>query len=80
MSKMDTEEIKLYCFYQRHLFDLSSKVEGLNENTNFVFLFAEADETRFIIQEEDVIFMYEIDVPDEPQHLAINADDSGDDN
>ena len=51
MSKKDTGEILLNCFYQRKFFDLSKKINGvlLDEDTNFVFLFAEGDETRFII-------------------------------
>jgi hypothetical protein len=33
----------------------------LSENTNFVFFFAEADETRFLIQENDQICIFNIE-------------------
>lgn len=49
MSEEDTENILLYCFYRRRMIDISSMIDGLNRNTNFVFLFAESDDTRFII-------------------------------
>lgn len=50
-------------------------VSILTESTNFVFLFAEADETRFLIQSSDSIVMYEITIPELPEEEE-NPDES----
>lgn len=55
----------LNCFYHRKFFNLTKQFSGLNPETNFVFMFAEADETRFVIQEDDSITMYQITMPEE---------------
>jgi helix-turn-helix protein len=60
MSQLDTKEILLNVFYQRKFYNISHFFEGLNRDTNFVFLFAEADETRFAIEEQNTIHMFEI--------------------
>ena len=45
--------------------------QPLTENTNFVFFFAEADETRFIIQESDQISIFTI----EAKEIQVNKSD-----
>jgi len=49
MSENDTGEIILNCFYHRKFYDISKLFPTLNKESNFVFLFAEADETRFVM-------------------------------
>ena len=80
MSKKDTGEILLNCFYQRKFFNMTTKLEGLTDETNFVFLFAEADETRFIIQDANSIVMYEIIMPEEEGDEEGDGNGSDDDN
>ena len=44
---------------------------ALSEETNFVFFFAEADETRFLIQENDQLSIYTI----QAKELQANIND-----
>jgi hypothetical protein len=74
MSQLDNEQILLNCFYQRKFYNISKHFNGLNRNTNFVFIFAEAEETRFAIQEEGSIYMYEIRMKE--KEIEKNDDDS----
>jgi hypothetical protein len=79
MSKTDNGQILLNCFFERTFFNLSKNFSSLNENTNFVFLFAEADETRFAIQEENSIILYEITMPEDEDDGDKDEDSDDDD-
>lgn len=76
MSQLDTDEILLNVFYQRKFYNISHSFEGLNSDTNFVFLFAEADETRFAIEEKNTIHLFEIIM--EEKEIEKGEDESDD--
>lgn len=69
LSKNEDESFKLSAFHQRKMFDISSHIEDLDEETHFVFLFAHTDITEFIVQKEDKISLYQVVMGEEEPEI-----------